>query len=73
MNSFALRLILKLTEKGTRKWPIAQWFCQGCCLTGAQQPGAPKKMIWAPKVFAAAPNTLPVGLLTSRLLPFWAP
>ena len=46
---------------------------QGCCLTGAQQPGACKKMIWVHKVFAAAPNTLPVGLLTSRLLPFWAP
>ena len=22
---------------------------QGCCLTGAQQPGAPKKVFWAPK------------------------
>ena len=39
----------------------------------AQQPEAPTKMIWAPIVFAAAPNTLPVGLLTSQLLPFWAP
>ena len=39
---------------------------QGCCLTGAQQPGAPK-------FFAAAPKTLPVGLLTFWLLSFWAP
>ena len=39
---------------------------QGCCLTGTQQH-------WSPKFFAAAANTLPVGLLTSWLLPFWAP
>ena len=45
-------------------------YLQGCCLPGAQQPGTPKKMIWAPTVSAAAPNTLPVGLLTYRLLPF---
>ena len=48
-------------------------YLQGCCLPGAQQPGTPKKMIWAPTVSAAAPNTLPVGLLTYWLLPFWAP
>ena len=50
-------------------------YAQGCSLTGAQQPGAPKKRIWTPKFFAAAPNTLQVrvGLLTSQLLPFWAP
>ena len=46
---------------------------QECCLTGAQQHGAPKKMLWAPKFFAAAPHTLPIELLTSRLLPRWAP
>ena len=47
--------------------------CQGCCLTGAKQLGAPKKMLWVPRFFAAAPKTLPVGLLTSQLLLLWAP
>ena len=30
---------------------------QGCCLTGARQLRVPKKILWAPKCFAAAPNT----------------
>ena len=30
-------------------------------------------MLWAPKRFAAAPNTSHVGLLNSRLLAWWAP
>ena len=46
---------------------------QGCCLKGAQPPGAPEKILWAPKLFAAAPKTLPVGLLTFWLLSHWAP
>ena len=46
---------------------------QGSCLTGTQQPRVPKKVLWAPKFFVTAPKTLPVGLLPSRLLPFWAP
>ena len=29
---------------------------QGCCLTGAQQPGAPKKVLWAPKVLQQLPK-----------------
>ena len=34
-------------------------------------PGAPKKMLWVPKFFVAAPNTSHVGLLTSWLLALW--
>ena len=29
---------------------------QGCCLTGAQQPGAPKKVLWAPKFLQQLPK-----------------
>ena len=49
------------------------YVARGCFLTGAQQPGAPKNVFWVPNIFAAAPKTFPVGLLTSWLLPFWAP
>ena len=38
-----------------------------------QESGVPKKILWAPKIFAAAPNTSHVGLLTSQLLTLWAP
>ena len=41
--------------------------------TGTAEPVAPKKMLWARKFFAEAPNTWHVGLLTSRQLAFWAP
>ena len=46
---------------------------QHCVLTGAQSPGVPRKMLWMPKFFAAAPNTSLVGVLTFRLLALWAP
>lgn len=29
---------------------------QGCCPTGAQQPGAPKKVLWAPKFLQQLPE-----------------
>ena len=37
---------------------------QDCCLTEAWYPVAPKKMLWAPNCFVAAPNTSHVGRLT---------
>ena len=48
-------------------------FFQGCCLTGAQKPGATKKMLWAPKFFATTPNTSHVELQTSLFLNLWVP
>ena len=46
---------------------------QGLFLTGAQYEPEPPKKMRAPKLFAAAPNTLHVGLLTSQRLVLWAP
>ena len=66
----------KMVSQCTCRIVITELFrhgIQGCCLTGAQQPGAPKKVLWAPKFFQQLPKPLPVGLLTFWLLPFWAP
>ena len=34
---------------------------QGCCLTAAQQPGAPKKVLWAPKFLQQLPKHYLLG------------
>ena len=34
---------------------------QGCCLTGAQQPGAPKKVLWAPNFLQQLPKHYLLG------------
>ena len=34
---------------------------QGCCLTGAQQPGALKKVLWAPKFLQQLPKHYLLG------------
>ena len=38
------------SQEGT----IALTYQGSCCLTGAQWPESPKKMLWAPRFFAAA-------------------
>ena len=34
---------------------------QGCCLTGARQPGAPKKVLWVPKFLKHLPKHYLLG------------
>ena len=43
-------------------------FTQGCCLTGAQQPGAPKKVLWVPKFLQQLPKHYLLGAAASWLV-----
>ena len=52
---------------------VGYWL-QGCCLTGAWQPGAPKLRMWATKFLhwepVWAPNIFQIYVIASISMPF---
>ena len=68
----ALNTICKLGHTRIPTTYVDTHYTKGCCLTGAQQPGAPKKVLWAPNFCSSsknitcwAPNFLAFALLGS--------
>ena len=66
-------LWLRVWVTNSNQKVVGRWYLeylyesQGCCLTGAQQPGAPKKVLWAPKFLQQLPKHY---LLGSQLFGF---
>ena len=56
VHEYSVQILIDPKSLLNKPAKVSYYERQGCCFTGAQQPGAPKKGLWAPKVFVAAPK-----------------
>ena len=61
VHEYSVQILIDPKSLLNKPAKVSYYERQGCCFTGAQQPGAPKKMIWAPKFLQQFPTHYLLG------------